>query len=228
MGVKGQMNRSGWVTRLNALEYRIARYGYDRNKKIIEKLATAPNAQIRADLAILLCQYVNKHSEAVLISLLHDKSLDVQIEAADSLSSFCSFAVFKELKKAINSGCCMLRAYAIRGIGYVTPNNKKENTIRLLYQIYPKEINVFAKIQILFSLYLLGDKTVLPIIIKKYDKCSYRNKCAIVNGLADLVEENVCDYKSIERFVCKVERECLCDAALSSPYKRLASVAIKN
>ncbi len=68
---------------LEKSEKYIDEHGYEKSRSMIEEYAGSNDRKVRSELAVLLCNYVNRHSEGILIKLLYDKAVSVRIEAAE-------------------------------------------------------------------------------------------------------------------------------------------------
>ena len=149
----------------------------------IEALSRDSDWFVRTEIAALLGDYQNEHAEGILLSLLHDKSYLVQVEAIDSLSSFPSDRVRNSVLHCMNSIHPLVRGYAYRCICSICPIKELASTTEVLKSI--KEKNTWARIMLLVSQLQLGDNSSLRKLEKAYKRCNYLNRIAILNGLAD-------------------------------------------
>ncbi len=213
---------------LDNLEQNIRLYGYDINQPKIEEYAVSKSTDIRIELAVLLCNYINSHSENILIKLLYDKSISVRTEAADSLGSFKNERVYRELmdcyKGAVNT---IFKGYLLISIGDVCQEKNKEETKNFIYSILINEKKAFVRIQAYSALFILGERRVLDNILNMYFKCGYRNKCVILNTLISFHEDNLISFDDVSNFVQKIKNTINC-TAIQSTYDNLIDCLMRQ
>ncbi len=193
-------------TEIEKLEALINDNGYDGMKPEIEKLATSRVSE-RCELAAMLGDYANSHSEKILIGLLSDNNVKVRIEAAQSLCAFRSPEAYEALNVCLKREKNVLqKGYVISGIGYNCPDDKKADTQKLLFSILDNEKNNYLRIKIFCALYIWGDQGAISEIMNLYNRCGSSNKCTILNDLADMLERNVGDAEDIKAFACVAVR----------------------
>lgn len=187
-------------------------------RRQLYRLTTAEERARYAEEAAL--REPDERTERNLLILLQDRSPLVQAEAADSLCLFCSERVFRALMGKADSGYSLVRAYAMRSLGEAVPEQCRTEAILFLEDRLAAEKTAFVKIQIQLSLCTLGADG-FSALFGMYPRCGYRNRCAILNGLSDLAEEErIPDQNKVMRFLdmCKTSEE---DAAVRSAGHRL-------
>lgn len=190
------------------------------NHKLCKVTSTEERIQYAKECA---SRDLEERIEQNLLILLHDRSPLIQAEAADSLSLYCSEKVYYALMEKSSSRYVLVRAYSFRGLGYVTPEPYQLKAIQFLQKHLIKEKAVFVKIQICLALCslkvdCLADLTAL------FNRCGYRNRCAILHGIADLLEEN-CNL-NIDKIQCFLNQCRIAESnvAVLSAKKRLEEV----
>ena len=192
---------------------KIVRSGYESCIPEIEKLAYSDDVITREELAILLVEYVNLHSERILIRLLNDQSISVRIEAADSLSVFKTHNAYVALKKCSEeTRNPTLRGYALSGLGYVADGGDIVDALHYLESVLKNEKNTFVKLQSNFALCMLGKRDYLTSIFTMFSRCGYRNKCVIINILMELLEENRINPEDVRGFIKESRKYINCIA----------------
>ncbi|MBQ3231074.1 MAG: HEAT repeat domain-containing protein [Clostridia bacterium] len=181
---------------------RIHEEGFEHYISVLEEIANSKSSEARAKVAACLCEYNNEDAERILLKLLFDKCIYVRVEAADSLSSFNSFNAYQALKKCTENRYFLLRGYSLYGLSQTVPLNYKDEAQKILEHSLLEEKNTFVKICIRTALYTLGNTVQLKKLFFMYNKCGYRNKCAILNSISDLVDNDfVSQLKDIQEFV---------------------------
>lgn len=175
----------------------IQRDGYNNHIFDIEKVQKYGNNTERAELARLLCQYNNKHAQKILLSLVCDIDSYVRVEAADSLSSFSSSEIYFFLKKQGYETNTLVRGYKQFALASNVPMESESECVELLEKTLQNEKKTFVKIMALQGLCLLGKQPAAIRLLKMYPHCNYQNRCAILNGIADLIGLGVNFNKTI-------------------------------
>ena len=161
--------------------------GIESAYSCIQEAIARGDFQTRMDIALLLCEYNCSFSEELLMFLLDDACVYVKIEAVDALAILRTEKAYCKIRNLCFSKNHLLRGHSIMAIGRTTPLDRTNETVDFLKNILNTENSAFVKICICFSLYLLGEESQLMFLKQKYNRCGYRNKCFILNGLADLL-----------------------------------------
>lgn len=181
------MNKIDWINE------QIIQNGYDAMQDDVEIASESLNPAVRAELAALLCNYPNLHSEQILLKLMLDKNRDVRLEAVDSISCFKSEIAYNTLRDICTDKYTLIRGYVMLGLGYVTPCCKETEAVYFLREKLCYEKKTFVKICIRCALYRLGQIEELSYLIAHFGRYNYLNQCFIANFLLELAECNCLD-----------------------------------
>lgn len=148
---------------------------------------------IKSLIAEVLANCNDTTSKEVLLKLLCDKNSLVRTEAADSLSQYPYDDVLQQLKiVAENDNNHMVRGYALLSMTLVSMMLKADPAkyLSFLHQRCKREKSVFCKLNCYHALYIMGEKDKLEVILLILKSRNYRNRCAVVNTLYDVVNES--------------------------------------
>lgn len=174
----------------------------DDELNILYKFSEDENSNIRASVARILIDFTEERGENILIKLARDKDEIVRAEACDSLRVSKSKYTYNLLISRVNvDDDEIVRGYSVSSIGEISLRlGLEENTIIFLKKYLFKEKSVFVKINIFKVLYILGERDYLNEIIKLIDTKVYQNRCAIVNCLEEILNED--NFKIIYKVLC--------------------------
>lgn len=160
--------------------------------KQLEHFSTHKAEDIRARVAIILASFTEKQGENLLINLAKDKDSLVRVEACDSLSHSESFGTYKTLKRiASQDKNGMVRGYAISSLSEISKIlDRNLETSKFMMERLEKEKVVFTRINIYKALYDMGERQYLECLIRDLNTKVYRNRCAVVNLLAELINND--------------------------------------
>lgn len=184
--------------------------------KVLDSFSHDRNSEVRARVAEILVLSNSVRTEEILVRLLKDKNVLVRTNACDSLCYSKSLEVFNLLKGIIYTDkSSLVKGYAILSMADIA-NNIKYNIKEFscfLRCILKKEKVSRVKINIYTVLYKLGDKQFIDKLLNELNNRSYRNRCAVVNSLSEiLINENKIMIKS----------------ALNERLKREKTIAVRN
>lgn len=165
----------------------------DSDLKILEVLSWDEDDVIRARVAEMMVSFKTNLSEEILKRLLNDNAELVRVNACDSLYFSESVEVLELLKKRINEDkSSLVRGYATLTLADIAKNIDlyKDELRDFLFLVLQKEKVKWVKIHIYKAMYLLGDESYLDMIIKELNNKNYRNRCATVNILGDILIQN--------------------------------------
>lgn len=103
----------------------------------------------------------------------------------------------------------MVRGYAALSIADIALNIRLDtkNLVVFFQNVLKGEKDIWVKINLYKVLYILGDKRYFELLIDEINNRCYRNRCAVVNILADLLTtENFILVKTILMERLKVEK----------------------
>lgn len=188
------------------IEIDISENCYEAATAEIERAAASGISKERCDIAVMLGDYINPHSESILIGLLSDENLNVRAEAVKSLSVFKSIKAFDLIKNSLSSvNSPVFRGNAVLCVGYNCPESERENITALFNTMLETESSDFVRTKLYCALFILGDHSAAEGLIRLYNKSGNSHKCAILNDLADMLERGVGDMEDIKAFSCVVK-----------------------
>jgi len=160
--------------------------------KWLEDFSIHKEEAIRARVAVILASFTEKTGENILINLTRDKDFLVRVEACDSLSHSESLSTYKILKRvASQDKNGMVRGYAISSFSEISKTlNRNIETSRFMMQRLEKEKVIFVRINIYKVLYDMGERQYLRCLLRSINTKVYRNRCAVVNLLAELLDNS--------------------------------------
>lgn len=172
---------------IDALEEILTLENYSEHTDEINRLAKSRDMFYRIRLANLLCRFPNRHAKETLLALTEDSSYLVQTSAIDSLSVFPGDDTLEAAMRLSASRHPLVRGYAYicAGMAGCLFGDEKRTGLRNELSA-TQETDTFAKICKLEGLIRLGDEKQIDLLISKFDRCNYRNQCAILNSLSDL------------------------------------------
>ena len=158
--------------------------------EILDKLSDDEDEEIRSRVAELLVFVDSKLAEKILVRLLDDKDELVRVNACDSLCNSDSLEVINLLKnKMLKDKSALVRGYAALSIADIaTKINSDFHELNEFFRyVHSKEKTQWVKINFYKVLYMLGDNSYLNILISELNNRLYRNRCAAVHILSELV-----------------------------------------
>lgn len=167
---------------------------------LLESYSNDDNYEIRSKVAEILVSYKDLEAERILLKLLSDNDDLVRTNASDSLCNYDSPEVIKELmKRVLSDRSNLVRGNSIMSLSdiIVRLNYKLDFYKKFFTNALKSENDDWVKIHIYRALYLLGDTVYLDLIINELNNDSYRNRCAIVNILEELISDN--NYEIIKK-----------------------------
>lgn len=169
---------------------------------ILEMLSKDIEEEIKIKVAQALVLFECQKAEDILISIMLDESELVRINTCDSLCISNSETVIELLKKrVVEDKCGLVRSYAALSIVDVAlkTNYCKHKLVEFFEEISDKEKTKSIKIYYYNSLYRLGVKKYLLVLIGEINNRIYTNRCAVINLLTDLLTEGLLVPKDIQK-----------------------------
>ena len=207
---------------IDKLEENLTPGNYAEHTDEINRLAKSRDMFYRIRLADLLCRFPNRHAKETLLALTEDTSYLVQTSAIDSLSVFPGVDTLEAAMRLSASRHPLVRGYAYicAGMAGCLFGDEKRTDLRNELSAI-READTFAKICKLESLIRLGDKKQIDLMISMFDRCNYRNQCAILNSLSDLYPSiSYSAQKKILQFCKRLADKDMCEA-VQEAYDRL-------
>lgn len=138
------------------------------------------SAELRADVAELLCDHYEEKAEKILLRMTHDVNTMVRLQAVDSLCMGQSNKSVNRLYHLLKARDSLVRAYA--GLSLIDVIMKRGNRAEeryyftILKRCFINEKDSTAKIILGGSLYTKQDAEVFSILMETIHKDIYRNK----------------------------------------------------
>lgn len=183
----------------------------DEDIIILDTLSKDEESEVRAKVAEILVFSKSPSAERILISLLKDSDELVRINACDSLCISNSSEVLDLLKnKVMKDRSSLVRGYATLSIADIATKieyNNLEELLDFFKLVLKKEKVEWVRINVYKALYKLGDETNLNLLINGLNSRLYRNRCATVNCLKDIISSKnneLVRFAFTERF--KIEK----------------------
>lgn len=179
------------------------------------ELAKHSSDEVRIWLARAL---VNYEDAGVAVPLLCHLSRDpdplVRVEAVDSMSCFPCRCSFDALCDAFCDEEDLVRAYAALGVADVGNVVSPVDASELLAQYARTEKSKRVLVDIYVGMYLLGKTEALNNVFELFDVPDYHVKCAVLNSLEEIVDEN--SLSIIRRFMQSIDKTILDKAVVDS------------
>lgn len=170
------------------------------NLKLLDYLSNDEDYEVKAKVAEVLVESNNTEAEKILIKLLKDKDELVRVNACDSLCNSNSYEVICLLKdRILKDKSNLVKGYAILSLAdiFVRLNNDIEENRNFFRNLLKIEKVQWVRINIYKALYMIGENMYLDILIKELNNRYYRNRCAVVNILSELISNE--NNKRIEK-----------------------------
>lgn len=164
----------------------------DDDFEILEYLSQDGKEEVRARVAEILVLSDSHEGEKILIKLLTDKDELVRVNACDSLCNSTSLEVINLLKERIlKDKSILVKGYAALSIADIVSNTgyDKNELSKFLKDALEKQKVVWVKINFYKVLYMLGEESYLDKLLNELQNKLYRNRCAVVNVLSEIVSE---------------------------------------
>lgn len=161
--------------------------------EVLEILSRDEDDEVRSRVAEKLVFFKTKDSEEILKRLLNDDVEMVRVNACDSLYFSKSKESIELLKlKVSKDKSSLVRGYATLSLADISNNTGlyKDDLSDFLIAVLSKERIKWVKINIFTALYLLGNKSYIDFLINELNNRYYRNRCAVVNSLGDILTDN--------------------------------------
>jgi len=157
----------------------------------LDQLVAHRSPLVRCDAASYMAEHVDDENHILLLQLLSDRNVLVRVEAADSLSEYPCRKTFDALAAVLNAEkYYLLKGFAALSLGRVGVEVDAVSAQRLLTEALEGEKRIFVKLCCYESLYLLGCANMLERIISLYGSSSYRNRCAVIESLGELLDRS--------------------------------------
>ena len=189
----------------------------EAEKDAVSELASSREIFFRSMAARALADIGGEFVTDLLILLSSDKNSLVRTEAVDSLGYHPSEKVLELLiNKAQNDPYYLVRAYSVSSAYRVSASLgiSSDRVRSLAEQLLKKERYVICKVFCLEAMYLCGDDAALAKMITLFDAAAYNGKCAVLNVLTDILNEDNKDI--IESFASGVEKTTLAPSVRES------------
>ena len=190
----------------------------EQDIKKLELLSDDSDEEVRARVAELLVFSDSDIAEKILIKLLEGSDELVRVNACDSLCNSASLEVLNMLKdKVLRDKSSLVRGYAALSVADIAIKlncNIEELSEFFEYALKKEKVN-WVKFNFYKVLYMLGNKSYLHMLIKELNNRQYRNRCAVVNILSELLaSDTVVEIKSsvVERY--KIEKSIAVKSAI--------------
>lgn len=172
--------------------------------KFLDYLSEDEEYEVRVKVSEILVLSNDVEGDNILIKLLKDKEELVRVNACDSLCNSSSNDVIYHLKdRILKDKSSLVKGQAILSLVdiFVTLNNNLSEHIEFLKHILKKQNTQWVRINIYKALYILGDKAYLNTLVSELENRYYRNRCAVVNILGELISNE--SREIIERALIK-------------------------
>lgn len=159
----------------------------------LKDLANKKSVLVRSLVAEVLVNNNDVISKDILLKLLNDKNSLVRTEAADSLSEYPYSDVVKQLEiTAENDKNHIVRGYALLSMTLASLALKIDSAkiVTFLHKRCKKEKSAFCKLSCYHALLIMGEADKLSGILSILKSKNYRNRCAAINTLYDVVDES--------------------------------------
>lgn len=150
------------------------------------------NADIRCRTAEALALSDSPEAEAILLRMLNDRDDMVRVNACDSLGTSGTQRAIETLKKHTMPHMPKLeRGYAVISMADISVRfGSREETAAFLQASLETEMDIWVRNNYYRSLYLLGKKEYLPILLGSLEDENYQNRCETVNLLSDMADDS--------------------------------------
>ena len=165
----------------------------DKDIAALKRLAQHQDSGVRYDVAEILVNADAAQAEDILVPMLNDKDYLVRLNACDSLCISANPQVIELLKEIIaRDKAGLVRFYAVLTIGDIALNinANRQELLEFLEQRLLCEKNMHTKIAFFRTMFLLGKEQYLQHLIEQLKTKNYRNRCATVKSLADIVNNS--------------------------------------
>lgn len=159
----------------------------------LRDLANKKSVLVKSLVAEVLANCKDVISKDILLKLLCDKNSLVRTEAADSLSEYPYNDVVKQLRiTAKSDDNYIVRGYALLSMTLASITLKIDSVkiLEFLHQRCKNEKSVFCKLNCYHALYIMGETDRLGDILSILKSKNYRNRCAVINTLYDVVNKS--------------------------------------
>lgn len=173
-----------------------AKWPTDTDWISITRFAHDEDSEIRYRTCELLALFPSPESEQLLLGRLNDQDRLVRASACDSLSFSKSLETLQALKRAAEDRTCLVRGYAVISLADVqlhSETNPKE-TIAFLKKVESQESSDWVRIFLYRSLLILGEYTYGRLLLGMVHNRYYKNRCAALSLLEELVANGYVDY----------------------------------
>lgn len=184
--------------------------------RFLDYVSNDEDYEVRLKVAEILVKTNDVEAEKILLKLLKDKDELVRVNACDSLCNSASEEVISHLKDRISKDrSSLVKGYAILSlVDIIVRTNKDLVLSRDFFKNMLRMQKVqWVRINIYKALYILGDEEYLEKLIEELNNRYYRNRCAVVNILSELIVDS--NSKKIER-------------ALAERLQKENALAVKN
>ncbi|HEX2953144.1 MAG TPA: HEAT repeat domain-containing protein [Bacillota bacterium] len=166
---------------------------YPNSIQIMEILSKDNDDEIRWTVAEALMEFDDIHAEQILNSLVIDENETVRVCACESLRYGRTKETIRLLKeRLIIDKSSLVRGYAALSLADIVredPSLPDFELVPFLKERINKEKNAGVKISIYKSLYNLGEREYLDLLLHEINNREYRNRCAVVNLVSDSISE---------------------------------------
>lgn len=170
--------------------------------EMIKLLSKDKDNQIRYLVAEAVGNLEQPKLGEILYELLYDSSYLVRIQAIQSIPDKIDSKLWEKIKDMSQKDKnYLVRGYALGAYSNYVEFSDITSMREFVFDRLDKEKYGFNKIFAYSSLYMLGDERSIYPLIRMFDSKNYRNKCAVLNSLLDILNEKNKDI--IKQFVDK-------------------------
>lgn len=180
----------------------------EEDKKVLKALSKSEFSDVKIHIAELLVNDETPESTAVLLSMAEDGDELVRVNAIDSLCNCQDTEVMKRLMDiAQKDSSDLVRSYAVlSAVDIAKSRNECDNTdiVLFLKQVLKRESDTGIQLACYRGLYLLDDKNYLTQLEMGLLDADYRNRCAAVHILSEIVDGN--NFGQIKNILLKARK----------------------
>lgn len=142
----------------------------------------------------------------VVLKLLSDNDECVRIEMIEACYACEQESVRKKLFQMLKKAKGLEKGYLLLALSYIYQDNKKKIVNILNENIH--SLDVYEKMDAYVGLIILGYDSYLKEVLKFLESSEYYVRCAVLNMLSELIQNNLIKEEDLKTIVNVVNKIC--------------------
>jgi len=158
----------------------------DTSSLLLEALSDRDSFVRIAAMETIAAAQLEDMTAPIIEILRHDRNVLARVTAAENLGDIGNPEAVPALLKALSDRNYLVRGWAANSLARF-PSTE---VINALLQLLASEKYHFVRVSAMYSLIILGEKTLLPDLLSELKYSNYHVRCAAVNSLVEVADSH--------------------------------------